>query len=124
MGEGAPGQGAGYAEYARHEVLQMVGRAGRPQFDTEVRRAGCAWGTISVLGCCRLLAARRRCGCDPASSVSTTKRARRRAQGAAVIMTQRATAARYAELAAGQEAVESCLLDSVAEHLNGEGERL
>lgn len=36
-------------------------------------------------------------------------------------MTQRATAARYAELAAGQEAVESCLLDSVAEHLNGEG---
>lgn len=34
-------------------------------------------------------------------------------------MTQRSTAGRYAELAAGQEAVESCLLDSVAEHLNG-----
>lgn len=36
-GEAAPGQGTGYAEYGRHEVLQMVGRAGRPQFDTEVR---------------------------------------------------------------------------------------
>lgn len=34
-------------------------------------------------------------------------------------MTQRDTAGRYAELAAGQEAVESCLLDCVAEHLNG-----
>jgi hypothetical protein len=34
-------------------------------------------------------------------------------------MTQRATASRYAELAAGQEAVESCLMDCVAEHLNG-----
>ena len=44
-------------------------------------------------------------------------------QGVAVIMTQRDTAARYAELAAGQEAVESCLLDCVAEHLNG-GRRL
>lgn len=39
--DAAPGQGAGYAEYARHEVLQMVGRAGRPQFDTEVRAGGC-----------------------------------------------------------------------------------
>lgn len=38
-GEAALGQGSGYAEYARHEVLQMVGRAGRPQFDTEVQRA-------------------------------------------------------------------------------------
>ncbi len=37
LGEAAQGQGAGYAEYARHEVLQMVGRAGRPQFDTEAR---------------------------------------------------------------------------------------
>ncbi|GBF89417.1 ATP-dependent DNA helicase-like protein [Raphidocelis subcapitata] len=73
--EAAQGEGTGYAEYARHEVLQMVGRAGRPQFDTE---------------------------------------------GVAVIMTQRSTAARYAALSAGQEEVESCLLDSVAEHLNAE----
>jgi hypothetical protein len=34
-------------------------------------------------------------------------------------MTQRSTAARYGQLAAGQEEVESCLLESVAEHLNG-----
>lgn len=31
----APGDRAGYREYARSECLQMVGRAGRPQFDTE-----------------------------------------------------------------------------------------
>jgi hypothetical protein len=47
-GEVARGEGTGYAEYARHEVLQMVGRAGRPQFDTEVgaspnSSAGCAF---------------------------------------------------------------------------------
>jgi hypothetical protein len=36
-------------------------------------------------------------------------------------MTQRSTAARYAALSAGQEEVESCLMDSVAEHLNGGG---
>lgn len=36
--DATPGESSGYAEYARHEVLQMVGRAGRPQFDTEVSR--------------------------------------------------------------------------------------
>jgi hypothetical protein len=36
-------------------------------------------------------------------------------------MTQQSTAGRYAKLAAGQEEVESCLMDRVAEHLNGEG---
>lgn len=30
-----PGEAAGYKEYDRSECLQMVGRAGRPQFDTE-----------------------------------------------------------------------------------------
>ena len=34
-------------------------------------------------------------------------------------MTQRSTARHYGQLAAGQEEVESCLLESVAEHLNG-----
>lgn len=34
-------------------------------------------------------------------------------------MTQRSTVQRYTQLAAGQEAVESCMLESVAEHLNG-----
>ena len=42
--DAAPGEASGYAEYARHEVLQMVGRAGRPQFDTEVRVPDCQKG--------------------------------------------------------------------------------
>ena len=29
------GQAAGYQEYDRSTCLQMIGRAGRPQFDTE-----------------------------------------------------------------------------------------
>ncbi|KAI8467024.1 MAG: hypothetical protein J3K34DRAFT_47254 [Monoraphidium minutum] len=73
--DAAAGEGSGYAEYTRHEVLQMVGRAGRPQFDTE---------------------------------------------GVAVIMTQRSTMQHYSQLAAGQEEVESCLLEAVGEHLNAE----
>ncbi|KAF8067393.1 MER3 [Scenedesmus sp. PABB004] len=34
-GEAGRGEPAGYKEYTQTEVLQMVGRAGRPQFDTE-----------------------------------------------------------------------------------------
>jgi ATP-dependent DNA helicase HFM1/MER3 len=30
-----PGERPGYKEYQRSECLQMVGRAGRPQFDTQ-----------------------------------------------------------------------------------------
>jgi hypothetical protein len=144
-GETAPGQGAGYAEYARHEVLQMAGRAGRPQFDTEasMRASGSggsalAWGNRLLLphisssmqsyACCLLHLA------DASSSqcsIALFKPANALArplplpdtwpipQGVAVIMTQRSTAGRYSKLAAGQEEVESCLLDSVAEHLNG-----
>ncbi|WIA13166.1 hypothetical protein OEZ85_006758 [Tetradesmus obliquus] len=33
--EAGPGEAAGHKEYTQTEVLQMVGRAGRPQFDTE-----------------------------------------------------------------------------------------
>eukprot|EP00878_Enallax_costatus_P042421 GHUV01049777.1.p1 GENE.GHUV01049777.1~~GHUV01049777.1.p1 ORF type:complete len:363 (+),score=112.88 GHUV01049777.1:73-1089(+) len=33
--ETAPGETTGYKEYTQTEVLQMVGRAGRPQFDNE-----------------------------------------------------------------------------------------
>lgn len=33
--EMGPGQSSGYKEYERSECLQMVGRAGRPQYDTE-----------------------------------------------------------------------------------------
>eukprot|EP00775_Hariotina_reticulata_P011878 gene11878-12022_t len=68
------GEQAGYKEYAMTEVLQMVGRAGRPQFDTE---------------------------------------------GVAVIMTSRDQAQKYQRLLTGQ-AVESCLMASLPEHLNAE----
>lgn len=34
-GAEAPGEGRGYKEYDRSTCLQMIGRAGRPQFDTE-----------------------------------------------------------------------------------------
>ncbi|KAG2449576.1 hypothetical protein HYH02_005109 [Chlamydomonas schloesseri] len=81
-GEEAASSAGGYKEYDRSVCLQasaeggrMVGRAGRPQFDTE---------------------------------------------GVAVIMTQKETRDRYTNLLSGSEAVESCLHQCFAEHLNAE----
>ena len=50
-GGGGATAGGGYAEYARSEVLQMVGRAGRPQFDTEVRVGACVLLLVVVCVC-------------------------------------------------------------------------
>ena len=69
------GAGHGYAELPKATVLQMMGRAGRPQFDVS---------------------------------------------GVAVIMTQSATRGLYESIAAGADAVESCLQASLIEHLTSE----
>jgi hypothetical protein len=115
---GAGGARAGYAEYSRGEVLQMVGRAGRPQFDTEVRLCVCGgWGEACG-GMCVL--------CLPRGNLrvlwhpnNQTKHQSKHQKGVAVVMTLASSAARYAELAAGAEAVESTLHETAAEHLNG-----
>ena len=68
-------QSSRYLEYDVSDCLQMVGRAGRPQFESSA---------------------------------------------VAVIMTEKSSVARYQNLLAGAEAIESQLLHSLAEHVNAE----